>query len=286
MGVAFPAAVPLGLVGVPGSFRGCRDLLTAAELPEIQVRLGQAPAAFGAPAGQHRGGSEVAGAPGAGQLASSASRSAAAPIWCTREDESLTAAASVRMDTPSARAEGVSSSSRPAARDTRSSTRRSRRHLAVRSAIFMRTACPACAVQQSGHAGGSDDAVLTGTPTTSPTPALRQEIHEGLQVVENSNSANADIFSAKAATSPAPTGSTLPYGAPPTGSLVAVRGPLPRGMPRRPACRRRPAGRAPGSRPCWRPVLERSRPWPGRTAPTDRWIRASLSWHTLMSACR
>ena len=197
MGVAFPAAVPLGLVGVPGSFRGCRDLLTAAELPEIQVRLGQAPAAFGAPAGQHRGGSEVAGAPGAGQLASSASRSAAAPIWCTREDESLTAAASVRMDTPSARAEGVSSSSRPAARDTRSSTRRSRRHLAVRSAIFMRTACPACAVQQSGHAGGSDDAVLTGTPTTSPTPALRQEIHEGLQVVENSNSANADIFSAK-----------------------------------------------------------------------------------------
>ena len=32
-GVAFPAAVPLGLVGVPGSFRGCRDLLTAAELP-------------------------------------------------------------------------------------------------------------------------------------------------------------------------------------------------------------------------------------------------------------
>jgi hypothetical protein len=47
--------------------------------------------------------------------------------------------------------------------DTRSSTRRSRRHLAVRSAIFMHTACPARTVQQSAHAGGSDDTVLTGT---------------------------------------------------------------------------------------------------------------------------
>ena len=33
--------------------------------------------------------------------------------------------------------------------------------------------------------------------TTSPTPALRQEIHEGLQVVENWNSANTDIFYGK-----------------------------------------------------------------------------------------
>ena len=75
------------------------------------------------------------------------------------------------MDTPSARADASAQlrcrsaySSRHAARDTRSSTRRSRRHAAVRSAIFMHTACPACTVQQSGHAGGSDDTVLTGTP--------------------------------------------------------------------------------------------------------------------------
>ena len=68
MGVAFPAAVPLGLVSVPGSFQGCRDLLTAAELPEIQVRLGHAPAAFGTPAGQHRGGGEVVDPAGVGVL--------------------------------------------------------------------------------------------------------------------------------------------------------------------------------------------------------------------------
>src|SRR5260370_40012482 len=67
-GVAFPAAVPLGLVGVPGSFRGSRDLLTAAELPEIQVRLGHAPAAFGAPPGQYRGGGEALDPAGAGPL--------------------------------------------------------------------------------------------------------------------------------------------------------------------------------------------------------------------------
>src|SRR5260370_12290104 len=67
-GVAFPAAVPLGLVGVPGSFRGSRDLLTAAELPEIQVRLGHAPAAFGAPPGQYRGGGEVIDPAGPGPL--------------------------------------------------------------------------------------------------------------------------------------------------------------------------------------------------------------------------
>jgi hypothetical protein len=48
------------------------------------------------------------------------------------------------MDTPSARADASvqvrsrsACSSRHAARDTRSSTRRSRRHAAVRSAIFM-----------------------------------------------------------------------------------------------------------------------------------------------------
>jgi len=46
----------------------------------------------------------------------------------------------------------------------RSSTRRSRRHVAVRSAIFMRSACPACSVQQSRHAGGVHGVVLTGTP--------------------------------------------------------------------------------------------------------------------------
>ena len=61
-------------------------------------------------------------------------------------------------------------SSRHAARDTRSSTRRSRCHAAVRSAIFMHTACPACTVQQSGHAGGVHSAVLTDTPIrTTPT---------------------------------------------------------------------------------------------------------------------
>ena len=43
-------------------------------------------------------------------------------------------------------------SSRHAARDTRSSTRHSRRHRAVRSAIFMHSACPACSVQQSAGA--------------------------------------------------------------------------------------------------------------------------------------
>ena len=89
------------------------------------------------------------------------------------KDESPTAAASVRMDTPSARADAnahlrsrSACSSRHAARDTRSSTRRSRRHAAVRSAIFMHTACPTCTVQQSGHAGGVHGVVLTDTPTT------------------------------------------------------------------------------------------------------------------------
>ena len=126
--------------------------------------------------------SSPSGSSGAGQptarsspsCASSSSRSAAATIWCTREDESLTAAASVRMDTPSARADANAQlrsrsacSSRHAARDTRSSTRRSRRHAAVRSAIFMHTARPACTVQQSGHAGGVHGVVLTDTPCST-----------------------------------------------------------------------------------------------------------------------
>ena len=53
----------------------------------------------------HKESRRTAGQPAARNspsCASSASRSAAATIWCTREDESLTAAASVRMDTPSA----------------------------------------------------------------------------------------------------------------------------------------------------------------------------------------
>jgi len=49
---------------------------------------------------------------------------------------------------------------------------RSRRHTAVRSAIFMHTACPACTVQQSGHAGGVHGVVLTDTPDC-PLPRPR-----------------------------------------------------------------------------------------------------------------
>ena len=81
--------------------------------------------------------------------------------------------ASVRMDTPSARTDASAQlrsrsacSIRHAARNTRSSTRRSRRHVAVRSAIFMHTACPACTVQQDGHAGGVHGVVLANTPIT------------------------------------------------------------------------------------------------------------------------
>jgi uncharacterized membrane protein len=80
MGVAFPAAVPLALVGVPGSFRGCRDLLTAAELPEIQVRLGHAPAAFGAPAGQ-RGLTHNGTATGDSELNPAALPPTVVPMW-------------------------------------------------------------------------------------------------------------------------------------------------------------------------------------------------------------
>ena len=63
-------------------------------------------------------------------------------IWCTRAETSPAAAASVRTETPSARA-GASAqarsrsacSRRHAARDTRCSTRRSRRQAAIRSVI-------------------------------------------------------------------------------------------------------------------------------------------------------
>jgi len=135
------------------------------------------------------GGEGVPGSSGAGQpaarnspiAASSSSRPAAATIWCTREDESLTAAASARMDTPSARADASAQlrsrsacSSRHAARDT-SSTRRFRRHVTVCSAIFTRTACPACTVQQSGHAGGVHGVVLTNTPSRVSSPNHHQQ---------------------------------------------------------------------------------------------------------------
>ena len=104
--------------------------------------------------------------------ASSSSRRRRPRSGYTREDESPAAAASARMDTPSGRADASAQlrsrpacSNRYAARDTRSSTRRSRRHVALRSAIFMHSACPACSVQQSGHAGGVHGVVLTCTPT-------------------------------------------------------------------------------------------------------------------------
>jgi hypothetical protein len=72
--------------------------------------------------------------------------SAPAVIWCTRAGTSPAAAASVRIETPSARAEASARArSRPAccrrhaARDTRRSTRRSRRQAASRSVIVTLT---------------------------------------------------------------------------------------------------------------------------------------------------
>ena len=59
-----------------------------------------------------------------------------------------------------------------ATRDTRSSTRRSRRHVAVRSAIFVHSACSACGVQQSGPAGGVHGVVL-------PAPGQRHPSADG-----------------------------------------------------------------------------------------------------------
>jgi hypothetical protein len=38
--------------------------------------------------------------------------------------------------------------------------------------IFTHAACPACSVQQSGHAGGVPDVVITGTPDTR-VPGVR-----------------------------------------------------------------------------------------------------------------
>ena len=77
--------------------------------------------------------------------ASRPSRSTAAAIWCTRAGESPAAAASLRTETPSARAEASAQlrsrpacSRRHAARDTRSSTRR---QAAIRSVIVTLTPC-------------------------------------------------------------------------------------------------------------------------------------------------
>jgi hypothetical protein len=67
-------------------------------------------------------------------------------------------------------------------RAARSSTRRSRRHVAVRSAICMHSACPACSVQQSGHAGGVHGVVLTGTPTRGiPAPGEHAHVPTGAE---------------------------------------------------------------------------------------------------------
>jgi hypothetical protein len=43
----------------------------------------------------------------------------------------------------------------------------------ARSTIFMRSACPACSVQQSGQAGGVHGAGLTATPTPAVGRRLR-----------------------------------------------------------------------------------------------------------------
>ena len=60
-------AGPLGLPGVPGPLqlrgRGGGQPPPGAEGPELQVRLGHAPPAFGAPARQHRSGGEVVDPP-------------------------------------------------------------------------------------------------------------------------------------------------------------------------------------------------------------------------------
>jgi hypothetical protein len=70
--------------------------------------------------------------------ASSASRSVSATSWCTRDGDGPAAAASLRIEIPSARAETSACtrscsacSSRHAARQTRASTRCSRRHASI-----------------------------------------------------------------------------------------------------------------------------------------------------------
>jgi hypothetical protein len=85
---------------------------------------------------------------------------APAVIWCTRAGESRDAAGSVRIETLSARAEASaqvrsrSACSRPhAARDTRCSTRRSRRQAAIRSVIV--TLTPLQVFSELDSPGGS-----------------------------------------------------------------------------------------------------------------------------------
>ncbi len=102
--------------------------------------------------------SPESGSSGAGQpaarsspsAASSASRSATATSWCTRDGDSPAAAASLRIEIPSARAETSAHvrsrsarSSRHAARQTRASTRCSCRPASIRSPIVTRPTLPA-----------------------------------------------------------------------------------------------------------------------------------------------
>jgi hypothetical protein len=84
---------------------------------------------------------------------------APAVIWCTRAETSPAAAASVRIETPSARAEASAQarsrspcSRRHAARDTRCSTRRSRQ-AAIRSVIV--TLTPLQVFSELDSQGGS-----------------------------------------------------------------------------------------------------------------------------------
>src|SRR6266851_7613107 len=76
-GVAGPLAdlaalVSPGLPGVPGPRqlrgRGGGQPRSGAEGPELQVRLGEPPAAFRPPVGRHRGGVQVLDPPGPGEF--------------------------------------------------------------------------------------------------------------------------------------------------------------------------------------------------------------------------